>query len=128
MESKKFYIHENNYEYYKNKSLKFYSLKTANLKYLVALNYTLKQSVRYIVSHKSLVVFFRWCMKERNMTFNPLDDIEIPKLEKKLPRKLTKKDAMRILEVVDNYSYDNKFLHYRNYAIFSTFIMCGLRK
>jgi len=62
------------------------------------------------------------------MTFNPLDDIEIPKLEKKLPRKLTKKDAMRILEVVDNYSYDNKFLHYRNYAIFSTFIMCGLRK
>lgn len=82
----------------------------------------------YIAYHKSLLVFFRWCMKEGNMSFNPMDDIEVPKLEKKLPSKLTKQDAMRILEVVDNYPYDNKFLRYRNYAIFSTFIMCGLRK
>lgn len=57
-----------------------------------------------------------------------MDDIEVPKMEKKLPSKLTKQDAIRILEVVDNYPYDNKFLRYRNYAIFSTFIMCGLRK
>lgn len=82
----------------------------------------------YIGYHKTLIVFFRWCMKEGFMTFNPADDIEVPKLEKKLPSKLTKQDAMRILEVVDNYPYDNQFLRFRNYAIFATFIMSGIRK
>ncbi|MBS1492231.1 MAG: tyrosine-type recombinase/integrase [Bacteroidetes bacterium] len=32
------------------------------------------------------------------------------------------------MEVFDNYPCDNKFLLYRYYAIFSTFIMSGLRK
>ncbi len=82
----------------------------------------------FIAYHKSLAVFFRWCMKEGAMSFNPMDDIEVPKLTKKLPSKLTQQDAMRILEVVDNYPYDNNFLRFRNYAIFSTFIMSGLRK
>lgn len=82
----------------------------------------------FICYHKSLIVFFRWCMKEGQMTFNPTEDIEVPKLEKKLPIKLTKQEAMRILEVVDNYPYDNNFLRYRNYAIFSTFILSGIRK
>lgn len=62
------------------------------------------------------------------MNFNPMDDIEVPRLERRLPNKLNKQEAMRILEVVDNYPYDNKFLRYRNYAIFATFIMAGLRK
>ena len=62
------------------------------------------------------------------MTENPMDDIEVPKLEKHLPSKLSKQDAMRILEVVDNYPYDNNFLRFRNYAIFATFIMSGIRK
>lgn len=82
----------------------------------------------FIAYHKSLLVFFRWCVKEGQLTINPIDDIEVPKLEKRLPSKLTKQDASRILEVVDNYPYDNKFLRYRNYAIFSTFIMSGIRK
>jgi site-specific recombinase XerD len=82
----------------------------------------------YICYHKSLIVFFRWCMKEGHMSFNPIDDIEVPKLVRKLPTKLTKQEAMRILEAVDNYPYDNKFLRYRNYAIFATFIFTGVRK
>lgn len=82
----------------------------------------------YIAYHKTLVVFFRWCMKEGFLAFNPTNDIEVPKLEKKLPSKLTKQDAMRILEVVDNYPYENAFLRFRNYAIFATFIMSGIRK
>lgn len=82
----------------------------------------------FICYHKSLIVFFRWCMKEGYMNFNPVEDIEVPKLEKRLPSKLTKQDALRILEVVENYPYDNNFLRYRNYAIFSTFIMSGVRK
>ena len=62
------------------------------------------------------------------MQHNPTDDIETPKIEKKLPPKLTKQDAMKILEIIYNYPYKYKFLRYRNYAMFSTFIMAGLRK
>lgn len=79
--------------------------------------------------HKSLGVFFRWCIDEGYMTIsNPIKDIEIPKLEKKLPSKLTKQDTLKLLEVVYNYPYDYKFLRYRNHAIFSMFVFAGLRK
>ncbi len=78
--------------------------------------------------YKSLKVFFRWCVKENYLTFNPTDNIELPKLEKSLPKALSKDDAERILEIVRNYPFDNKFLQLRNYAIFSTFIYAGIRK
>ena len=62
------------------------------------------------------------------MQLNPMTDIEIPKLEKKLPSKLTKQEALKILEIVYNYPYSSTFLRCRNYAIFSLFIFAGLRK
>lgn len=82
----------------------------------------------YICYHKILTVFFRFCIKEGYLSSNPVDGIEVPKLEKKLPTKLTKQDALRLLEVVDNYPYENKFLRYRNYAIFATLLYTGIRK
>lgn len=82
----------------------------------------------FICYHKSLLVFFRWCVENGYMETNPVEDIEIPKLEKKLPPKLTKQEALRLLEIVYNYPYDYKFLRYRNHAIFSTFVFAGLRK
>lgn len=82
----------------------------------------------FICYHKSLGVFFRWCIKEGYLKDNPIEDIEVPKLEKRIPEKLTKQDAMKILEVVDNYPYQCNFLRFRNYAIFSTFIYTGIRK
>lgn len=82
----------------------------------------------YICYHKSLMVFFRWCVQERHMITNPIENIEIPKLERKIPTKLTKQDAMKILEVVDNFPYQHPFLRFRNYAIFATFIYTGIRK
>lgn len=82
----------------------------------------------FICYHKSLMVFFRYCITEGVMAANPIEKIEVPKLERKLPSKLTKQDAMRILEVVDNYPYQSNFLRFRNYAIFATFIMSGIRK
>jgi len=82
----------------------------------------------YICYHKSLGVFFRWCMQNGFMKENPIEKIEIPKLEKRLPVRLTKQDALKLLEVVDNYPYHSQFLRRRNYAIFATFIMAGLRK
>jgi len=82
----------------------------------------------FLVYHKSLLVFFRWCIKQGYMEKNPILEIEVPKREKKLPSKLTKQTTLRLLEVVFNYPYEYQFLRYRNHAIFSTFIFAGLRK
>lgn len=82
----------------------------------------------FIVYHKTLLVFFRWCIKQGYMEKNPVLDIEKPRMEKKLPTKLNKQVALKLLEIVYNYPYDYKFLRYRNHAIFSTFIFTGLRK
>ena len=82
----------------------------------------------FLIYHKSLLVFFRWCTKQGCMAKNPILEIEVPKLEKKLPTKLTKQTALKLLEMVDNYPYQNKYLRFRNHALFSTFIFAGLRK
>lgn len=82
----------------------------------------------FIIYHKTLLVFFRWCIKQGYMDKNPVIDIEKPKMEKRLPPKLTKQDTMRLLEIVYNYPYESSFLRCRNHAIFSTFIFAGLRK
>lgn len=86
------------------------------------------QNGTYICSHKSLGVFFEWCKSEGYLSENPIRDVEVPKLEKKLPVKLTKQEALRLLEISYNYPYGIRFLRYRNHAIFSTFIFAGLRK
>jgi site-specific recombinase XerD len=82
----------------------------------------------FICYHKSLMVFFRWCVESGYMVKNLIDDIEVPKLEQRLPSKLTKQETLRLLEVVYNYPYGYKFLRYRNHAIFSMFVFAGLRK
>lgn len=82
----------------------------------------------FINYHKSLMVFFRWCCKNGYMENNPIKKIECPKLNKKLPEKLTKQQAMRLLEVAYNCPYRFKFLRYRNHAIFATFLYTGIRK
>lgn len=78
--------------------------------------------------HKSLLVFFRWCVQRKYLYENPILNLELPKKEKKLPTKLSKSDAMRLLEYVYNLPYDNRFLQFRNHAIFATFLYAGLRK
>ena len=82
----------------------------------------------FIVYHKTLLVFFRWCITQGYMQKNPITDVEKPKMEKRLPVKLNKQASLRLLEVVYNYPYEYKFLRYRNHAIFSTFIFTGIRK
>lgn len=82
----------------------------------------------FITYHKSLAVFFRWCVDQGYMQTNPTDDMEMPKTEKKLPPKLTKQEALRLLEIVYNYPYPYTYQRYRNYAIFATFVYAGLRK
>lgn len=82
----------------------------------------------FICFHKTLAVFFRWCVAQGCISNNPTDDIECPKLAKRLPSRLNKQDAFKLMEIVYNYPYDYHFLRYRNHAIFSTFIFAGIRK
>lgn len=90
---------------------------------------TLNWTPTTFISHRnSLMVFFRYCVNEGHLKCNPIEGIELPKLEKRIPSKLTKQDAMRILEVTDNYPYVHNFLRFRNYAMFATFIFTGIRK
>src|SRR5713226_2043788 len=78
--------------------------------------------------YKSLTVFFCWCIREGHIIQNPVAGIERPRLEKKLPPKLTKQEALRLLEVVFNYPYCHPYLRFRNHALFATFIFAGLRR
>ncbi len=82
----------------------------------------------FVTYHKTLVVFFRWCVENKFLDKNPMDDIELPKINKKLPPKLTKQDAMRLLEVAYNYPYKYRYQRYRNHAIFSMFLFTGIRR
>src|SRR5690348_15809610 len=35
----------------------------------------------FITFHKSLLVFFRWCVEQKLLDHNPAEDIEMPKVE-----------------------------------------------
>lgn len=86
------------------------------------------KTTTYRTYYMTLVVFFRWCQKKGILEENYLEDFELPKLEKSLPKKIKKQDALRLLEVAYNYPYNQKFLRYRNHAIFAMFLFAGLRK
>lgn len=81
-----------------------------------------------LVFHKSLMVFLRWCKMEKYISSNPVEDIEKIQIEQKLPGKLTKQDALLLLEIIENYPYKNNYLRFRNHALFSLCIHAGLRK
>lgn len=82
----------------------------------------------FISYQKSLSVFFAWCVKQGHLKENPIADLESPKLERRLPRSISKQDAYKLLEGIFNYPYESKFIRYRNHAIFSMLVFAGLRK
>ncbi|MBS1731876.1 MAG: tyrosine-type recombinase/integrase [Bacteroidetes bacterium] len=86
------------------------------------------QANTFLSYHKSLSVFFSWCKDKGYIPVNPTDDIEVPKIEYRIPVKLSKQDAFKLLELVYNFPWQNKFIQTRNYAIFSTFLFAGIRK
>lgn len=78
--------------------------------------------------HKSLKVFFDWGMRERYFSANPALDIELPRIPRRIPKKLNRQEAFRLLEIVYNYPYAHKFDRIRNHAVMATFLFAGLRK
>jgi len=82
----------------------------------------------FITHHKRLNVFFKWAVEKKFIQNNPFEEIEKPKLSKRLPTRLTKNEAFKVIEMAANLPYPYKFLRYRNHAIFATFLYTGLRK
>lgn len=82
----------------------------------------------YHVFYKSLSVFLQWCKSEGHIDSIPMTSIEKPSIEKKLPKKITRQDALRLLELLLNHPSWSPFLRYRNHALFSVLLFTGIRR
>lgn len=70
----------------------------------------------------SIRSFFKYITnKAKLLDYNPANELESPKILKKLPRYLNIEESKRLLEVIDG---ENKE---RDYAIITLFLNCGLR-
>ena len=73
----------------------------------------------------SIRVFFNYLSQKANLIeFNPAQNLETPKLDKRLPKYLSLEDSKRLLNVAG--SYDNRN-NKRDYAIITLFLNCGMR-
>ena len=61
------------------------------------------RSSTFISYHSTLSVFFAWCLRQGLIASSPIADVEKPRLEKRLPPKLSRQEALRLLEVAYNY-------------------------
>jgi len=76
---------------------------------------------------QNLSSFFSWCLRKGIICKNPTLKIDKPKLPKKLPRCLTKSQAMKVLAHVSFYPWHHQLEQYRNEAILYTFTYTGIR-
>jgi len=82
----------------------------------------------YEAFHVTLSKFFRWCVAQGYISEDPTVGIENPKKTRRIPRRLTQQEALRVLELVRNYPRWPAYVRARNHAIFATFIFAGLRR
>lgn len=71
--------------------------------------------------------FFKWCIEKKLLNQNPLDGIEKPSLEKKLPRRLTREESQLVLDTSFHMPYRHRFERFRNRAIVGLMLFAGLR-
>ena len=70
-------------------------------------------------------IFFKYLSRKANLIdVNPAQDLETPKLDKRLPKYLSLEDSKRLLEVTSNEDNRN---YERDYAIITLFLNCGMR-
>lgn len=71
----------------------------------------------------SLRTFFKYALSQKLISSNPTEDLETPKLEKKIPVSLTYDQVKRLLDQPDT----NTYLGFRDRAIMELFYSSGLR-
>lgn len=70
-------------------------------------------------------IFFKYLSRKANLIeINPAQDLETPKLDKRLPKYLSLEDSRKLLNVTFN--EDNRNSE-RDYAIITLFLNCGMR-
>jgi len=86
-------------------------------------NYNSKATTR---SRKvsSIRVFFNYLCQKNIIEINPAQNLETPKLERRLPKYLTLDDSRKLLDVASNEDNRN---NERDYAITTLFLNCGMR-
>lgn len=72
----------------------------------------------------SLRVFFNYLCVKNILEKNPTQNLETPKLDKRLPKYLTLEQSKKLLEISDNEDDRNQE---RNHAITTLFLNCGMR-
>jgi site-specific recombinase XerD len=71
--------------------------------------------------------FFEWTRRQGYTKSNPVDAIEKPKLDQRIPRSLSRNDARKVLFCATWYPWRSTFEKSRNPTILATFLMTGLR-
>ena len=71
----------------------------------------------------SIRVFFKYLRKSNLIDINPAQDLETPKLDKRLPKYLTLDDSKKLLNTVNEEKRNKE----RDYAIITIFLNCGIR-
>ena len=72
----------------------------------------------------SLRIFFNYLTRQNIIEINPTQNLETPKLGRRLPKYLTLEDSKKLLNAASN--EDNRHPE-RNYAIITLFLNCGMR-
>ena len=73
----------------------------------------------------SIRVFFNYlCAKANLIEINPAQNLETPKLYRRLPKYLSLEDSIKLLDVTSNEDNRN---YQRDYAIITLFLNCGMR-
>ena len=73
----------------------------------------------------SIRIFFKFLsQKAKILETNPAQNLDTPKMEKRMPKYLSLDDSKKLLEVASNETNRNKE---RNYAITTLFLNCGMR-
>jgi site-specific recombinase XerD len=78
--------------------------------------------------HKHINCFLKWLVKKELIQENPALNIEKPKLEKKLPRTLSRDQAQLVLDTSYHLRYRYAYEKYRNRAVIGIMLFAGLRK
>lgn len=70
-------------------------------------------------------IFFKYLSQKANiLEINPAQNLETPKLEKRMPKYLSLDDSKKLLSAAENEDNRN---HKRDYAITTLFLNCGMR-
>jgi len=92
-------------------------------KFLSSLNLCKKANRTIMRRISSIRSFFKYCLKEKIIKISPMDEIESPKREKKLPKALSYNEIEMLFQQPDS----TTFLGFRDRTIMELFYSSGLR-